>query len=149
MTKDTAPVTPALGFSIQTAISEGRQIVVQTHLPADATTGQIDEMLDRVAASLDRQGTKYAIEALERDLQQHRDRLEAVKVDFQGVEKRDAEARAAYNANPNRRGEYKEPAQNKQTRAQALALQARYEDEIKKREIELEKLRKKVAKTPE
>lgn len=53
---------PALGISINAQVAPARQITFQTFIDRDATIDQIDYLLDKANASLDRQVAFYEIE---------------------------------------------------------------------------------------
>ena len=60
---------PALGISINAQVSPRRQITVQSFVDRDASGAEIDNLLDKMNASLDRQEAFYAIEDAENQLE--------------------------------------------------------------------------------
>jgi hypothetical protein len=55
------PGEPAIGFSIDCKINDRRAMVIQTYLPLDAAPKQINELLDRLLVSADRQEVRYRL----------------------------------------------------------------------------------------
>lgn len=47
--------TPALGFSVSVELTPGRNIVMQSHLANDCSQAEIDNLLDKVLRSVERQ----------------------------------------------------------------------------------------------
>jgi hypothetical protein len=61
--------TPALGISINAQVGPVRQITFQAFIERDETPAAIDNLLDKMNASLDRQEAYYQIEAAENQLE--------------------------------------------------------------------------------
>jgi hypothetical protein len=55
------PGEPAIGFSIDCKVNDRRAMVIQTYLPLDAAPKQINELLDRLLVSADRQEVRYRL----------------------------------------------------------------------------------------
>ena len=88
-----APV-PALGFSYSVELTPGRSIVMQTHLPNDVSSAEIDTMLDKVASSIERQKLRATdrerLEGLRQLEEQQSRQYERFKGDFDRLEKQHA-----------------------------------------------------------
>ncbi len=52
---------PMIGMSITGAVSEGRQVVFQTHLPADMEVKEANALVDKLMGFADRQEARYAL----------------------------------------------------------------------------------------
>jgi len=72
----------AITFSIEAKINQGRSIVAQTAVARDAPASEINEILDKVHAALDRQEARALIKGLkitlERDTKQLENTVKAV-----------------------------------------------------------------------
>lgn len=72
----------AIQFSIEAKINQGRSIVAQTAVARDAPASEINEILDKVHAALDRQEAKALVKGLkitlERDTKQLENQVQAV-----------------------------------------------------------------------
>ena len=55
------PGEPAIGFSIDCKVNDRRAMVIQTYLPIDADSKQINELLDRLLTAADRQEIRYRL----------------------------------------------------------------------------------------
>jgi hypothetical protein len=55
------PGEPAIGFSLDCKINDRRAFVIQTYLPIDAPPKQINQILDRLLVSADRQEVRYRL----------------------------------------------------------------------------------------
>src|SRR5258707_1066071 len=55
------PGEPAIGFSLDCKINDRRAFVIQTYLAIDARPKQINELLDRLLVSADRQEVRYRL----------------------------------------------------------------------------------------
>jgi hypothetical protein len=60
---------PALGISINAQVAAARQITMQSFIDRDASGADIDKLLDKLNASLDRQVAFYEIEEEEKRLE--------------------------------------------------------------------------------
>lgn len=74
--------SPAIGFSINYQIDERRGIVAQTHVPQDASSTAMDEVLDRVFASIDRRVTIFKLEDWRRKLASDQKQLKRLEEDY-------------------------------------------------------------------
>ena len=54
----------ALGITVQMQIGERRQIAMQTHVTRDCSEADLNAVLDKATAALDRQNAKYRIQEL-------------------------------------------------------------------------------------
>jgi len=54
----------ALGITVQMQIGERRQIAMQTHVTRDCSETELNTVLDKATAALDRQNSKYRIQEL-------------------------------------------------------------------------------------
>lgn len=88
------PAAPALGFSIQVDLGAGRNAVLQTHLPNDASLDDINAMLDKMSSAADRQKARYDIDALTRTLEADEKMLAQAREDEERC-RRDWEAQQA------------------------------------------------------
>lgn len=78
MPEDT-PAAPALGFSITSNITDRSQIVVQSFVPLDASSEEINAVLDKVMKACDRQRAKYLIDDCKLKLTMEENSLAAQK----------------------------------------------------------------------
>lgn len=62
MDESKGETAPALGISINAQVAPARQITMQSFIDRDAPGADIDALLDRLNASLDRQAAYYEIE---------------------------------------------------------------------------------------
>lgn len=67
--KGDAPQSPALGMSLQVDLGAGRVCTLQTFVPSDCSSVELNQMLDKMTAAGARQRSSYKIEELERDLE--------------------------------------------------------------------------------
>ena len=82
----------ALGMSVQYLVSEGRQIVFQTHLDLDSSKDEVDALLDSCFAAADRQKAKYDVDYWEDEIRKQTILLENAKADIARIT-RDHEVR--------------------------------------------------------
>jgi hypothetical protein len=62
MPKDTiGPGEPAIGFSIDCKLNDRRAFVTQAYLPIDASSKEINQLLDKLFKTADRQETRYRL----------------------------------------------------------------------------------------
>ena len=66
---------PALGVSINAQFAAGRQIVFQTHVAQDVSGEDLDRLLDKLNASVDRAEAFYSIEDFEKALKVNENQL--------------------------------------------------------------------------
>ena len=60
---------PALGVSLNAQFAAGRQVVFQTHLPQDVSVDELNGLLDRMNAAVDRAEAFYAQEQARKQLE--------------------------------------------------------------------------------
>jgi len=116
----------AIGFSFQAQLDNTHILTAQTHVPADATTGEINERLDRIAEALDRIQVRYELKETERQLK--------IKQRTQALAK-EARFRAEQliqdrSANSDRRGPHRPSAQEQAEKTNFETTYARVESEI-------------------
>lgn len=73
---------PALGVSLELQYAGGRKVVMQTHLPQTASSGEIDALLDKLNYSADRQEAFYAQEQARRQLEVEENALTNIQERF-------------------------------------------------------------------
>lgn len=77
---------PALGISINAQVAPARQITMQSFIDRDASGAEIDTLLDKLNASLDRQVAFYEIEEEEKRVEVDRNVLANVSKRLAEVE---------------------------------------------------------------
>jgi hypothetical protein len=77
---------PALGISINAQVAAARQITMQSFIDRDASGAEIDKLLDKLNASLDRQVAFYEIEEEEKRIEVDRNVLTNVSKRLAEVE---------------------------------------------------------------
>jgi hypothetical protein len=77
---------PALGISINAQVAAARQITMQSFIDRDASGADIDKLLDKLNASLDRQVAFYEIEEEEKRIEVDRNVLANVSKRLAEVE---------------------------------------------------------------
>lgn len=80
----------ALGISINAQVDQGRQIIFQTHVDADTTQEQLDELLDKLNVACDRQAAFYEIPGLQKAVRAEQDRLNLFTSNLGVMEERKA-----------------------------------------------------------
>jgi phage shock protein A len=91
---ETSAVAPAVGVSITTDVARGRQIVLQTYYPLDMPQADVDQMLDRMLLSVDRQKAIAELPELEDDLTKAERTLAQFREDLGMTDVRHSEAQA-------------------------------------------------------
>lgn len=84
---------PAVVVSLDHQISEGRIIRFQTGVAQGASPAELNALLDKLTAAMDRQAAKYKLEALEAQVKED-ERLYVMRQE--DMTRIDEEARAAY-----------------------------------------------------
>lgn len=80
----------ALGISVQAQVDNGRQIVLQTHVDANAPKEEIDALLDKLNMAADRQAAFYEIPQLQKAVRLEHDRLHLFETNYAQIEERKA-----------------------------------------------------------
>lgn len=78
-------VVPALGFSFQAAVGDGRQIVMQGHVAGDAPPAELNAQLDKVSAAIQRQVLKQRLLDTREMLRRHEATVVAMERQFSQV----------------------------------------------------------------
>lgn len=131
--------TPALGVSINAQVDGKRQIVFQTHVASDAPQAEIDALLDKLNASIDRSVAFYEIGLLEDALERDKQILYSIKHNMDNIEEN---MRVKYEAS-GKRGEFKLSSQEKMQKTQAHDNLTRQTEIVKLAESRLAEARKK------
>lgn len=97
-------VVPALGFSFQAAVGDGRQIVMQSHVAGDASPAELNAVLDKVSAAIHRQVLKQRLMDTREMLRRHEATVVAMERQMAQVEEN---ARTKWAANESKRGPFK------------------------------------------
>jgi hypothetical protein len=124
---------PGIGLSIQVQVSKNHQIVAQTFVGRDDDVAVLDELLDRVTASIDRQEAKYRLIGLRVDLEVHDAGFARMLKNMEDVE---AENRAKWEQGK-RTGPYKLSAAERQQKVQAERNKEQWIENRKKLEREI------------
>lgn len=77
---------PAIGVSLQVALSPGRQLVFQTHFDQELSTAEANKLLDRLVMMADRQHAKYDAEGIEQELEKMRRTRQNLLADLERLE---------------------------------------------------------------
>lgn len=125
---DTKGVAAALGVSVNAQVDARRQVVFQTHIAQDTPQKDLDELLDGLNASIDRQVAFYQIEELENSLERDKQILYSIQHNMQEVE---ANMRQKYEAS-----ERRQPFKMSQTEV----VQKKQAEDNVKRQTEIVKL---------
>lgn len=143
-----ASTAPAIGLSYQIDLSNGRQIVMQTHVSQDVSGKDIDKLLDRIGRAVERQRLHYENvskkEALEKLLEQQTRQYDSFNADFMRLEE-EREMRERQFAQSGRKGEYKVPANEEQNRRNARITLVKGQEDIAKTKREIEELKAVIA----
>lgn len=86
----------ALGFSFQVDLSNGKSIVLQTHLPNDCNADSLNAMLDKLALAGSRQKAREELKQLQKQLKQHRKSLDHQREDATRLDKDFAKEKQAH-----------------------------------------------------
>lgn len=124
---------PALGISVKTQASEGREIVFQTHIAQDASIVDLNALLDKMTAAADRQSAKAALITLYRDLEDHEKQLRQLEEDYSNIE---ANAAALWAKN-GRKGDYKPNQRDAAQKQQVEANVKRWREVIGKLKLRI------------
>lgn len=139
-----ASTAPAIGLSYQIDLSNGRQIVMQTHVGQDVPSADLDRLLDRMGRAVERQRLHYENvakkEALEKLLEQQTRQYDSFNSDFMRLED-DRAAREREFAQSGRKGDYKIPPNEEQNRRNALVTLKKGKEDIAKTQREIEELK--------
>lgn len=125
--------TPALGFSYNVKLDDKREIVLQTHLPIDATVGALNEILDKMRQAAERQAAHFRIADLKRSLHMQQKQYRRVSEDLISI---DAQQQAAFTAS-GKKGQFRLTNEQENHRRNVLITQQRFVEEVEeiKREI--------------
>jgi hypothetical protein len=125
------PGEPAIGFSLDCKINDRRAFVIQTYLPIDAQPKQINELLDRLLISADRQEVRYRLKDMRLLLEKAMAELpmhEKALVEFE-------ESAVRRHKESNRRSDFEwkgNDATNRDNKIQSVAMARVSIDRIKK-----------------
>ncbi len=103
----TEAASPAIGFSITTQLDDKHAIVAQTHVAQDASSAQINAVLDKVMAAIERKEMQGELEMWKRRLYSSKTNIEMLK----GDQVRQATSAVDEWKAQGKRGEYKPSAQ--------------------------------------
>lgn len=120
------PDAIAVGFSINFAFDEKRGIVAQLHVPLDSSASEIDAALDKVIASVERQGLKLRLEGWREKLADDTKRLERLVEDYRRIGE---QHQAAWEASA-KRGPFKLDQKQEADKRNAQSTIDRYRDEL-------------------
>lgn len=116
--KDTAP---ALGFSFSVDLSNGKAVVVQTHLPNDCSAEALDAMLDKMAKAGSRQKAREELKQLLSQLKTHNKSLRHQKEDAARLDLAHAKAKEAHELRLSALASQKDSASGNTNAARAAA----------------------------
>ncbi len=122
-----AEAVPAIGFSISVQIGEKQSIVAQTHIDNTASLSEINALIDKVQASLDRQKLKVDHADWIKKLAFDTKKLKQIKEDFVRLDQNQS---AAWESK-GRKGEFKLGPKEEADRRNAISTIERYEQELK------------------
>lgn len=124
---------PALGFSYSVTLDDKRSIVLQTHIPIDATVDALNEILDKMRQATDRQAAHFRIADLKRSLHMQQKQLRRVTEDLHNI---DAQQQASFTTS-GKKGQFRLTSEQEKHRQNVLITQQRFNEEIEeiKREI--------------
>lgn len=126
---------PALGFSFRAAVGDGREIVMQSHVVADATADELNRMLDKCSAAIHRQVQKQRLVDTKEMLRRHEATAVAMEKQMAQVE---ANARTKWAANESKRGPFKmTPAEDAQKKVAETNLHNLRTDVIPRTEADI------------
>jgi hypothetical protein len=80
----------AIGVTVQVNLAEGRQLILQTALPRDASPADLNGLLDKLGKAADRQETRYRIPGLKAVRASHIKTRKSLEEDFERIEKQAA-----------------------------------------------------------
>lgn len=120
--------TLAVAFTMSVDFGGGRSMVVQTYMPQDATKKDMNALVDKLAAVVDRQGAKYSLVELNANLKVHEDTLKQMETDYTEMP---ARAQMAW-AKSGKRGEYREGPQEAAAKGTVETNIRRYRQEVTK-----------------
>lgn len=118
--------SPAIGFSINYQIDDRRGIVAQTHVPQDASSATMDEVLDRIFTSIDRRVTMFKLEDWHRKLANDQKQLKRLEEDYARI----GEVHLAAWEASGKRGAFKLDTKQEQDKRNAESTLERYRQEI-------------------
>jgi hypothetical protein len=127
----------ALGITCQLAIGDRRSIVVQTHTKQNAEPAELNALLDKVWAALDRVNARYRIKELQLNKKVQQDQM-AMVMDNNGATRAKWEAEWNQSAQSGkRRGPFAMNAQQINTHNQQAAMVERHKKEIEALDTEI------------
>ena len=135
---------PAIGISLSYDLGGGANLVFQTHVPQIADARFVDDTLDKLRTSANRQQAFYSIEKQEFDLQQEKRLFELAAADFARVEQQYEEEKQKWYGS-GRKGDYKLDERQSKHREQMLENLKRLKFTIETATERLEELKKKAA----
>ena len=140
--------TPAIGISVQCAVSEQRQVVFQCFVPMDADPSVLNAALDKVVLAAERQEARVRLPAARRRLEQlGKVHERAVEDMFRLDAEREAahSLRASQHRDTGRRGEVKATAQQVAQDQNVAADRAGAETTMKRAMADMDELRAEIA----
>lgn len=150
----------AIGISVITNMPGDRQITAQCHIASDASTAEVNALMDRMWSVIDRQKARYEMEGKEADLDVVRKTLQRMEQDFAmaesvyqreqaelrtksatALEAGEEAAKRAYDehVNSGRHGRFKLQGARASEVARARQVADAYEEQRKKAEAERSK----------
>ena len=128
MTEQSPGAVAALGISLNYELQNGRSLVLQTHIPSDQVGKPLDELLDGLMKSVERQAAKFEIEALKKNLEANERQLLQTQEDKATHE---SSMKLAWDAT-NRKGAYKPTPQQESAIRNFNITEKRLTEEIAK-----------------
>jgi hypothetical protein len=129
---------PALGISLLTQLDDKHALTMQTHMASDCSPAELNAMLDKISAAVDRQALAYRLPGLLRDNAQRKAFLERAAADVDAIDARRREEWVA----KNRRGAFKLTPQHKAERDQVMTNIARNKEDFERDKAEIERIEK-------
>lgn len=117
---------PAIGFSISVQIGEKQSIVAQTHVDQSASLSEINAVIDKVQAAMERQKLKVDLADWRKKLAFDEKKLRQIQEDFTRLEENHARAWES----KGKRGEFKLGLKEEADRRNAQSTIERYQQEL-------------------
>lgn len=124
---------PALGFSYSVTLDDKRSIVLQTHIPIDATVGALNEILDKMRQATERQAAHFRIVDLKRSLHMQQKQHRRVTEDLANI---DTQQQAAFIAS-GKKGQFRLTNEQENHRRNVLVTQQRFVEEVEEIQREI------------
>lgn len=140
--------TPAIGISVQCAVSDKRQVVFQCFVPMDCVPADLNAALDKVVLAAERQEARTRLPLAKKELATWTKYAKSATEDVARIDaEREAASELRRERNANRRGDAKLNAQETAheqkaiaERAQALVNIERSHEEVRQRQEEIAEL---------